>query len=100
VPEKITIDGSAANDAAIKTYNKEHGTAIEIRKIKYLNNILEQDHRGVKRITRPMLGFKAFEAAQSTLTGIELMHMLRKGQLIDGSEQGRSAAEQFYAMAA
>ena len=54
VPEKITIDGSAANEAAIKTYNEEHGTAIEIRKIKYLNNIVEQDHRAVKRVTRPM----------------------------------------------
>ena len=100
VPEKITIDGSAANEAAIKTYNEEHGTAIEIRKIKYLNNIVEQDHRAVKRVTRPMLGFKAFDAAQSTLTGIELMHMLRKGQLEGGHEAGRSAAEQFYALAA
>jgi transposase-like protein len=61
---------------------------------------VEQDHRGVKRIPRPMLGFKAFDAAQSTLTGIELMHMLRKGQLTGGREQGRSAAEQFYALAA
>src|SRR5262244_2256125 len=71
VPEKITIDGSAANAAAIKSYNAEHGTAIAIRKIKYLNNIVEQDHRGVKRVTRPMLGFKSFEAAQGTLVGIE-----------------------------
>jgi putative transposase len=86
VPEKITSDGSAANEAAIKSYNKDHGTAIAIRKIKYLNNIVEQDHRGVKRITRPILGFKAFEAAQFTLIGIELMHMLRKGQLEDGDE--------------
>jgi len=76
MPEKITIDGSAANEAAIKSYNAEHSTAIEIRKIKYLNNIVEQDHRGVKRITRPMLGFKAFDAAQATLVGIELMHMM------------------------
>ena len=45
VPEKITIDGSAANEAAIKSYNEEHGTAIEIRKIKYLNNIVEQDRK-------------------------------------------------------
>src|SRR5437667_4333195 len=100
VPEKITIDGSAANEAAIMRYNAEHGTAIAIRQIKYLNNIVEQDHRGVKRITRPMLGFKAFDAAQSTLTGIELMHMLRKGQLAGGMEAGLSAAEQFYALAA
>jgi putative transposase len=99
VPEMITIDGSAANEAAIKSYNAEHGTAIEIRKVKYRNNIIEQDHRGVKRVTRSMLGFKSFEAAQSTLTGIELMHMLRKGQLAGGSEVGLSAAEQFYALA-
>ena len=96
----ITIDGSAANEAAIKSYNEEHGTAIDIRKIKYLNNIVEQDHRGVKRVTCPMLGFKSFEAAQSILVGIELMHMLRKGQLEDGVEQGLTAAEQFYALAA
>jgi putative transposase len=100
VPETITIDGSAANKAAITSYNEEYGTAIEIRQIKYLNNIVEQDHRGVKRITCPMLGFKAFDAAQSTLTGIELIHMLRKGQLEGGREAGRSAAEQFYALAA
>src|SRR4030095_14850085 len=100
VPEKITIDGSAANEAAIKSYNEEHGTVIVIRKTKYLNNIVEQDHRAIKRVTRPMLGFQAFDAAQSTLTGIELMHMLRKGQLEGGMEAGRSAAEQFYALAA
>ena len=100
VPEKITIDGSAANEAAIKRFNEEHGTAIEIRQIKYLNNIVEQDHRGVKRITRPMLGFTSFDAAQATLVGIELMHMLRKRQLGDGVEQGLTAAEQFYALAA
>jgi len=99
-PEKITIDASAANEAAIKSYNEEHGTAIIIRKTKYLNNIVEQDHRGVKRITRPMLGFKAFDAAQATLTGIELIYMLRKGQLVGGREAGLSVAEQFYTLAA
>ena len=87
VPEKITIDGSAANEAAIKRYNEEHGTTIEIRQIKYLNNMVEQDHRGVKRITRPLLGFKSFDAAQSTLVGIELMHMRRKQQLEDRSSR-------------
>src|SRR3989449_1542021 len=100
VLEKITIDGSAANEAAIKSYNEEHGTAIVIRQVKYLNNVVEQDHRGVKRITRPMLGFKAFDAAQSTLVGIALMHMLRKGQLAGGVEQGLTVAEQFYSLAA
>jgi transposase-like protein len=100
VPEKITIDGSAANKAAIKSDNKEHGTVVIIRKRKYLNNMVEQDHRAVKRVTQPMLGFKAFDAAQATLTGIELLHMLRKAQLRGGKEAGRNVAEQFYALAA
>jgi putative transposase len=100
VPAKITIDGSEANAAAIRGYNDEHGTAIAIRQVKYLNNIVEQDHRAVKRITRPMLGFKSFEAAQCTLAGIELMHMIRKGQLASGADQALTAAEQFYSLAA
>ena len=101
VPEKITIDGSAANEAAIKSYNEEHGTAIAIRKVKYLNNIVEQDHRGVKRVTRPMLGFKSFTAAQDTLVGIELMHMIRKKQMVvEAGDEGLTAAEQFYSLAA
>src|SRR5512145_1926611 len=100
VPETITIDGSDANAAAIKRYNEEHGTSIIIRQVKYLNNIVEQDHRGVKRITRPMLGFKCCEAAQQTIAGIELMHMLRKGQMDDGVGQGLTAAKQFYSLAA
>src|SRR5499426_3595297 len=61
LPETITIDGSDANEAAIKSYNEAHGTTIRIRQVKYVNNIVEQDHRAVKRVTRPMLGFKAFE---------------------------------------
>ena len=101
VPDKITIDGSAANEAAIKRYNKEHGTAIIIRQVKYLNNVVEQDHRGVKRVTRPMLGFKSFDAAQSTLVGIELMHMIKKRQVVmEAGDEGLTAAEQFYALAA
>ncbi len=100
LPETITIDGSDANAAAIKSYNEDHGTAITIRQVKYLNNIVEQDHRGVKRVTRPMLGFKSFDAAQATLVGIELMHMLKKRQLEGAEVEGRSTAEQFYGLAA
>jgi putative transposase len=101
LPETITIDGSDANAAAIKRYNEAHGTTISIRQVKYLNNIVEQDHRGVKRITRPMLGFKSFEAAQDTLVRIELMHMIKKKQLLVGTgDEGLTAAEQFYALAA
>jgi putative transposase len=101
VPEKITIDGSAANEAAIKSYNAEHGTAITIRKRKYLNNVVEQDHQAVKRVTRPMLGFKSFEAAQDTLVGIELMHMIKKRQMVvEAEDEGLTAAELFYSLAA
>jgi len=57
------------------------GSLIEIRQSKYLNNIVEQDHRFIKRITRPMLGFKAFYLATATLAGIEAAHMIRKNQI-------------------
>src|SRR5262244_4447621 len=71
LPETITIDGSDANEAAIKSYNETHGTTIIIRQVKYLNNIVEQDPRGVKRITRPMLGFKAFDTDERPLGCLE-----------------------------
>jgi hypothetical protein len=97
----MTIDGSDANEAAIKRYNEEHGTAIIIRQVKYVNNLIEQDHRSVKRVIRPMLGFKSFEAAQATLIGIELMHMLKKRQLIvEAGAEGLTAAEPFSSLAA
>jgi putative transposase len=56
------------------------GQTIEIRQIKYLNNILEQDHRFIKRITKPMMGFKALHSASTTIAGIEVAHMIRKNQ--------------------
>ena len=101
VPKTITSDGSEANAAAIRRYNAEHGTAIIIRQVTYLNTIVEQDHQAIKRMTRPMLGFKAFDAAQATLTGIELRHMLKKRQLVvEEGDEGLTAVEQFYALAA
>src|SRR5439155_21627455 len=101
LPEKITINGSDANEAAIKSYNEEHGTHIIIRQVKYLNNLVEQDHRGIKRVTRPMLGFQWFAAAQDTLVGIELMHMIKKRQMVvQEGDAGRTAAELFYSLAA
>ena len=100
LPEKITIDKSGANTAAIESYNTEQETTIEIRQCKYLNNVIEQDHRAVKRLTRPMLGFKSFWAAQNTLAGIEVMHMIRKGQLQSDGGEAQTPAEQFYALAA
>ncbi len=80
-PQKINIDKSGANTAAIEQYNTDHELDVELRQAKYLNNIVEQDHRAIKRMTRLMLGFKSFWSAAITLAGIELMHMIRKGQL-------------------
>jgi putative transposase len=70
--EKVTIDKSGANNAALKSLNTslEKENKIEIRQIKYLNNVVEQDHRFIKKITKPMMGFKSFESAQATLAGI------------------------------
>lgn len=99
-PEKITIDKRGTNTAAIESYNEEQGTTIEIRQCKYLNNVIEQDHRAVKRLTRPMLGFQSFWAVGDTLAGIEVMHMIRKGQLQSDGGEGQTPAEQFYALAA
>ncbi len=70
-----------------------------VRQVKYLNNIVEQDHRAIKRVTRPMLGFKSFRSAARVLAGIELMHMIRKGQMAMPSCERMSFAEQFYALA-
>src|SRR5215475_11310334 len=100
LPEKITIDKSGANTAAIAHYNETHKTAIVIRHSKYLNNIVEQDHRAVKRLTRPMLGFKSFWAARCTIAGMEVMHAIRKGQLETTGPVPQTPAEQFYALAA
>ena len=100
LPEKITIDQSGSNTAAIKHYNQTHKTGIAIRQCKYLNNIVEQDHRAGKRQVRPMLGFKSFWAARCTLAGIEVMHAIRKGQLEPIGTVSQTPAEQFYALAA
>jgi transposase-like protein len=98
-PEKVTMDKSGANKAAIDEINAGRETPMVVRQIKYLNNIVEQDHRAVKRITKPMLGFKSFLSAKSILAGIELMHMIRKGQLMMEGTDGMSFADQFYALA-
>jgi len=73
-PEKVTMDKSGSNKAAMDEINQHREVPIEVRQIKYLNNIVEQDHRSVKRITKPMMGFKSFRAARNVLAGIELIH--------------------------
>ena len=72
---------------------KNADQAIEIRPCKYLNNIIEQDHRYVKKKTRSALGFKAFYSAHATLQGIELIQMIRQGQV--GPIPDGSLIEQF-----
>ncbi len=99
-PVKINIDKSGANTAAIESYNKDNCTSIEIRQNKYLNNIVEQDHRFIKKKVRTTLGFKKFHAAQATIAGIEAMHMIKKGQLRPEYSKNRNTVEQFYSLAA
>jgi len=99
LPDKITIDKSGSNTAAIRSVNRDACLDIELRQSKYLNNIVEQDHRAVKRITNPMLGFKSFWGAQKLIAGIETMHMIKKGQMRCPKGQSMSAADQFYSLA-
>ena len=107
LPKKVTIDKSGSNKAGLDEVNLQLAILtllgcvlfpIFVRQIRYLNNIVEQDHRGIKRITKPMMGFKSFNSAQATLAGIELHHMLRKGQHVNAANQ--AVFEQFYALAA
>jgi len=99
VPEKVPVDRSGSNKAAIVSIQADTGLAITLRQSKYLNNIVEQDHRAVKRVTRPMLEFKNFRCARILIAGIETMHMIRKSQLGDIKDRGSSAANQFYSLA-
>ena len=102
IPDRIAIDKSGANLAGLQSLNvilrfTGAGRIIGIVQSKYLNNIVEQDHRFIKRMTRPMLGFKAFHSAAATLAGIETANMIRKGQL---AQTGVPAFKQFAALAA
>ena len=99
VPEKVTMGKSGANKAAMDEINGSRETPVIVRQVKYLNNIVEQDHRAIKRVTKPMLNFKSFRAARNILAGIELMHMIRKGQLLLESCIELSFADQSYALA-
>ncbi|KVN38744.1 integrase, partial [Burkholderia ubonensis] len=96
-PETVTIDKSGANLAALKDINVTREQPIKIRQQKYLNNIVEQDHRAIKRRTRPMMGFKDFHCARILLGGIEVMHMIAKGQM-KVVHKSQTAAEQFYSL--
>ena len=84
-PRVINIDKSGANKSGIRSINRELLTVkkIKIRQCKYLNNIVEQDHRNIKRRISIDPGFKEFESAQRTLAGIEVVNIIRKGQIAD-----------------
>ncbi|WP_423999407.1 IS6 family transposase [Maribacter sp. IgM3_T14_3] len=83
-PRIINIDKSGANTAGIKTWNKRSFSRkkIKIRRVKYLNNIVEQDHRSIKRRIAISTGFKEFESAQRTIAGMEIINMIRKDQIL------------------
>jgi transposase-like protein len=82
-PRVITVDKNPAYPIAIEKLKKEKKMppGIQIRQIKYLNNIVEQDHRFIKKRVHSMLGFKSFQTATAILSGVEVMHMMKKGQI-------------------
>ncbi|HEY5534930.1 MAG TPA: IS6 family transposase, partial [Ignavibacteria bacterium] len=83
IPRAITVDKNPAYPPAINELKNDKilPQNVGIRQIKYLNNIIEQDHRSIKRIVNPMLGFQSFQSANKTLKGIEAMNMIKKGQV-------------------
>ena len=88
-PRVINVDKNVAYPVAMERLKSEQTltSQTELRQVKYLNNLIEQDHRNIKRITKPMMGFKSFHSARRTLSGIEAMNMMRKGQ-VQGVERG------------
>ncbi|MEP0915115.1 IS6 family transposase, partial [Leptolyngbya sp. GB1-A1] len=88
-PRVITVDKNAAYPVAIETLKEDEmiDQETELRQSKYLNNVIEQDHRNIKRIMKPMMGFRTFNSARRTLSGIEAMNIIRKGK-VKGIVQG------------
>jgi transposase-like protein len=82
VPDKVTKDEKGANQAALKQLNQEREVPMTIWQVNYRNNDVEQNHRAIKHITRPMLGFKSFRAAPAILAGIEQIRMIRESQFM------------------
>ncbi len=95
-PDKVTVDKSGSNKAALDSFNKDvsQEEQIEIQQTKYLNNIIEQDHRFIKKRTKPTLGFKNFYSARETISGIENIRMIQKGQ-INGQHSSQSSFNNF-----
>jgi transposase-like protein len=85
VPTKITLDAYAASHPAVREMQEdgELPGRVKVRSSQYLNNLVEQDHRRVKQRIRPMLGFKRFDNAAVTISGIELAEKIKKGGAAD-----------------
>ena len=83
IPRVINVDKNAAYPPAIDALKKTEALPeeTELRQIKYLNNLIEQDHRNIKRRVKPSLGFGSFNTARRTIRGYEAMLMIRKGQI-------------------
>ncbi|PGC30997.1 IS6 family transposase [Bacillus pseudomycoides] len=83
-PRVVTVDKNPAYPIAVEELRKEKKMplGIQLRQVKYLNNIVEQDHRFIKKRVRSMLGLKSFGTTTSIISGIETMHMVKKGQLV------------------
>lgn len=96
-PKKVTIDKSGSNQSALNKINENLEEPIEIRQIKYLNNIIEQDHRFIKKRIKPMHGFKSFNSARRTIAGIESIRMIQKGQII-GQQKSLFSYHNFVAL--
>jgi transposase-like protein len=92
-PTKITLDAYAASHRAVREMKEagELSRRVRVRSSQYLNNLIEQDHRRVKQRIRPMLGFKRFDNAAVTISGIELAEKIKKGQFQTGRLGGRKA---------
>jgi transposase-like protein len=86
-PTKLNLDGDAASHGALRVLRQENSDwqSVQIRSRRYLNNIVEQDHRAIKRRCAPMLAMKSFRTAAITLAGVELAHRIRKRQFTFGS---------------
>ncbi len=103
LPKKVVIDKSGANLAALESVNIAlflmgcFFLMVDILQLKYLNNIVGQSHRSIKKKMWQTLGFKSVEGASASIAGNECWRMLKKGQHCNGSD--RPAFEQFYALA-
>ena len=93
MPRVITLDAYAASHRAVRELKAEGRLPrrVRVRSSKYLNNMIEQDHRRIKQRTRPMLGFKRLDNAAVTISGIELVQKIQKHQFKTGKLGCRSA---------